>query len=232
MAESNMVLHTENSNSESSTRMDHEAFNADICCLEFQLTSSVAEPREKRKLLYTLKISDVDRYQPQNQYSGSKIFEWVNQRTQQLKFAFKFKYIKSDIIFEVMSIVDTSQQKKKYYDDVLPRDLLYRAQFNFEDVIQKKNTPLKPNVVEFTNDASNRVQLILREFKVTQKTLVSFCLQIPPLQLNNTESIFKNSRLMLDEIVDSGDSDWVNLNDLQDSSNNSQSGRDSILKSN
>ena len=75
-------------------------------------------------------------------------------------------------------------------------------------------------MVEYTSDMNNRVQLILREFKVSQKTLVSFCLQVPPLQANG-ESIFKNSRLMLDEIIDSEDQDWANLDLLPDTNSES-----------
>ena len=40
----------------------------------------------------------------------------------------------------------------------------------------------------------------VREFKDAQKTLISFCIQVPIV--GSKESIFKNSRLMLHEIVD------------------------------
>jgi hypothetical protein len=43
----------------------------------------------------------------------------------------------------------------------------------------------------------------LREHRVAQKTLISFCIQIPIEE--SKESIFKNSRLMLHEIADD---DW------------------------
>ena len=150
--DSGYVMQTEHSNDSSSTRQHQETFDAEMSCIELQISSKITENRDKRKLIYVLKISDVDRYQLQNQYSGQKIFEWSNQRSQKIKFAFKFKYVKSEIVFEVMSIADTSQQKKKYADSVQPRDLLYRAQFNFEDVLQSKNKPVDPNLVEYTND--------------------------------------------------------------------------------
>ena len=42
---------------------------------------------------------------------------------------------------------------------------------------------------------------MLKEFKDNQKTLISFCVQVPTAA-PRSESIFKNSRLMLHEIVD------------------------------
>lgn len=74
LMDSQHVLQTENS--ESSTRMTQEVFDAEMCCLELQIASNIIDPRDKRKMIYCIKISDVDRYQPKNQYSGQKIFEW------------------------------------------------------------------------------------------------------------------------------------------------------------
>ena len=74
MGDSGQVLHTENS--DSSAKINHEAFDADMCCMELQVSSNIIDPREKRKMIYRVKISDVDRFQPKNQYSGEKIFEW------------------------------------------------------------------------------------------------------------------------------------------------------------
>ena len=49
----------------------------------------------------------------------------------------------------------------------------------------------------------NKVALSLREYKDNQKTLISFCIQVPAQMSQNgrKESIFKNSRLMLHEII-------------------------------
>ena len=62
---------------------------------------------------------------------------------------------------------------------------------------------------------NNRVELSLREHKLAQKHMISFSLQVPlpeePANSGPKESIFKNSRLMLHEIVDAEDEDWVNV---------------------
>jgi phosphoribosyl-dephospho-CoA transferase len=53
--------------------------------------------------------------------------------------------------------------------------------------------------------------MLSKEFLVTQKTLISFCIQIPLIPIENSEkqeNVFKNSRLMMHEIVES--SDWIN----------------------
>lgn len=66
--------------------------------------------------------------------------------------------------------------------------------------------------------------IMMKEYKTTQKTLISFCVQVPLVKHNSeemfekndkpVESIFKNSRLMLHEIVTSEDEEWVDLNKL------------------
>lgn len=60
-------------------------------------------------------------------------------------------------------------------------------------------------VQKFSKGFSDMAQVMVKEVQVTKKTLISFCVQIPPIALfsgSKPESIFKSSRLMLHEIVD------------------------------
>ena len=80
--------------------------------------------------VYTLKINDINRFAgastPQSYYQGQKVFQWheseqneidpksktyktsslEKQKRKMLKLPFKFKYTKSDIIFEVASCAE------------------------------------------------------------------------------------------------------------------------------
>lgn len=70
-----------------------------------------------------------------------------------------------------------------------------------------------------SSSSDNWVEMNVRDFKDAQKTLISFCIQVPPAKSANEsqsekskvpkESIFKNSRLMLHEIVDSDGEDEI-----------------------
>ena len=75
-----------------------------------------------------------------------------------------------------------------------------------EDMLSHKGTGFKPSLVYNSSSPDNWVDINIREFKDAQKTLISFCIQVPPTASKNggrpKESIFKNSRLMLHEIVD------------------------------
>jgi len=75
-----------------------------------------------------------------------------------------------------------------------------------EDMLQHKGDGFKPSLVYNSSSPDNWVDINIREFKDAQKTLISFCIQVPPAASKNggrpKESIFKNSRLMLHEIVD------------------------------
>lgn len=60
--------------------------------------------------------------------------------------------------------------------------------------------------------------MLAKEFKVTQKTLISFCIQVPLSQnedKSKQENIFKSSRLMLHEIVGPAGQDWLNAEHLE-----------------
>ena len=60
-----------------------------------------------------------------------------------------------------------------------PPTPLYQCQVQFENLIQNKDAAIKPAMVYMSSSESNRVSLQLREFKDNQKTLISFCIQVP-----------------------------------------------------
>lgn len=96
---------------------------------------------------------------------------------------------------------------------------LLQCQIQMEDMISNKGEGYQPQLFYLTSHSDNWAELNIRDFKDAQKTLISFCIQVPPAKPANDgnsldksprvpkESIFKNSRLMLHEIVDSDGED-------------------------
>jgi hypothetical protein len=84
------------------------------------------------------------------------------------------------------------------------KTLLYQASVTFEELFRSgiNFKWVKPKK-QFTQSNHSKVEMILREHRVAQKTLISFCIQVPCD--DGQESIFKNSRLMLHEIYQD---DW------------------------
>lgn len=88
-----------------------------------------------------------------------------------------------------------------------------------EDMLSSKGTGLRPQLIYLSSSNENSVEMGVRDFKDAQKTLISFCIQVPPAKAAGEapedksrvpkESIFKNSRLMLHEIVDSDGEDEI-----------------------
>ena len=82
-----------------------------------------------------------------------------------------------------------------------------------------KGAGFRPQLIYLSSSSENLVEINVRDFKDAQKTLISFCIQVPPCKPVDDaaeekskvpkESIFKNSRLMLHEIVDSDGEDEV-----------------------
>ena len=96
---------------------------------------------------------------------------------------------------------------------------LLQCQIQMEDMISNKAVPYQPQLIYLTSNNDNWAEFNVRDFKDAQKTLISFCIQVPPPKSSSDlqsmdktprvpkESIFKNSRLMLHEIVDSDGED-------------------------
>ena len=96
---------------------------------------------------------------------------------------------------------------------------LLQCQIQMEDMVASKGVGYKPQLIYLSSSADNSVEISVRDFKDAQKTLISFCIQVPPTKSANEphaekskvpkESISKNSRLMLHEVVDSDGEDEV-----------------------
>lgn len=85
---------------------------------------------------------------------------------------------------------------------------LLKVAFQIEKLITNQNKWFEPYLVISTSTETNFAKVLVKEFKVTQKSLVSFRIQVPLKQADNNQSqdnIFKSSRLMLHEIIDSND---------------------------
>ena len=106
-------------------------YSPEVSCLELAIASKIVNPNrnlyEKQIFVYTLKIVDINRFvgaaSPSSYYQGQKVFTWHESeeidldpksktyktsslektKRKHLKLPFKFKYIKSDVIFEVAS---------------------------------------------------------------------------------------------------------------------------------
>jgi len=112
-----------------------------------------------------------------------------------LKFPFKYKYSKQDLLLEVSSCIDNRSQAdfktKQFESENSEHDirnvetLLYKAAFSFSDFLRKQNRWIEPTLTMFSSSEENRAKILAKEFLVTQKTLISFCLQIPSFIVEN-----------------------------------------------
>ena len=82
-----------------------------------------------------------------------------------LKFPFKFKYNKSDVIFEVRKMKNIKRGKvdQRMYDIA---EILYTGQISFETLLKKMNKWYKPSILLHSSNDQNRVEMSLREHRV------------------------------------------------------------------
>lgn len=82
-----------------------------------------------------------------------------------LKFPFKFKYTKSDVIFEVRKMKNLKKGKidPRMYDIA---EVLYTGQISFESLLKKMNKWYKPSILLHNSNEQNRVEMSLREHRV------------------------------------------------------------------
>ena len=60
--------------------------------------------------------------------------------------------------------------------------VLYQCQIDMENLMTNKDANLQPTQVYYSSSEDNKIKLKLNPFKHTQKTLVSFCVKVPPLE--------------------------------------------------
>ena len=82
-----------------------------------------------------------------------------------LKFPFKFKYTKSDVVFEGRKMKNLKRGKidQRMYDIA---EVLYTGQIGFESLLKKMNKWHKPTILLQNSNDQNRVEMSLREHRV------------------------------------------------------------------
>lgn len=193
-------------------------------CIQMAIDTQVLDPKQDPgnvyKYVYRLKFCEIDRFSTQadNMHKRcTKMLRWVeyeeaapdfkqrsvinstlrNRKRKFVKFPFKYKYLKQDVVLEVSSCLDVRNQKQNnaMREDNQSFDsendirnietLLFKVAFPFEDFLHNQNKWIAPSLNLFSTCDDNSARVLAKEFRVTQKTLVSFCLQIPMLTGEN-----------------------------------------------
>jgi hypothetical protein len=218
----------------------------DNSCIQMAVDTFALNPNQDPgsiyKYVYRLKFCEIDRFSASAEslhQKCNKMLRWVEHEEAEpdskkflinstlrsskrkfLKFPFKYKYLKQDLVLEVACCLDNRPRGSKKKGDASfdsvneirnAETLLFKAAFSFEDFFRKQNKWVEPSQVMFSACEDSYGRVLAKEYLVTQKTLISFCLQIPLIPAGDTgkpENIFKSSRLMMHEIVDSDE--WIN----------------------
>jgi hypothetical protein len=102
-----------------------------------------------------------------------------DRRRKVLKLPFKFKYLNCEVVFEVSSrIARTDEESSDEEDDQIHDKpmLLYKVQYNFRDVISNLGAPYSRCIVIAKQNKDSESLIMMKEFKTTTKTLLSFCI--------------------------------------------------------
>jgi hypothetical protein len=96
-----------------------------------------------------------------------------------LKLPFKFKYLNCEIVFEVSSRIAraSDESSDEENDEIQDKPmLLYKVQYNFRDVISNLGSPHSKCITIAKQNKDSESLLVMKEFKTTTKTLLSFCI--------------------------------------------------------
>lgn len=149
--------------------------------MQLQINTKIHDPNRdllaKRKYVYRLKFCDINRFSDtsENMHKTTKCIRWVtyeeslpdhkskqfkfstlsNSKSKTIRFPFKFKYLKQDLILEVSSCLDTRSKAltdnlyESQYDLRNVETLIYKAQYSFEELMPNRSKWIEPVITSF-----------------------------------------------------------------------------------
>lgn len=173
--------------------------------VDSQVFDQRRHPQARLKYIYKLKFCGINRFSNMTEdlhRPCNKVLRWVeyeqalpDSKTGQyrvttledmkrkfLKFPFKCKYLKQDLVLEVSSCLDTRDhnQPDESYDSSSDHrnveTLLFKCAFQIQQFLTSQNKWVEPYLMVYQPMEGNSAKILAKEFKVTQKTLISFCI--------------------------------------------------------